>query len=66
MHPAFHEEIARSRQADFLREAQVAALAAEARQNREGPSWGQKLSALTAQMSRKRTRATRLVVRAAQ
>ena len=65
MHPAFHEEIARSRQADFLREARVAALAAEARQNRDGPSWGERLSALTAQMSRKRTRATRLVVRAA-
>jgi hypothetical protein len=29
MHPAFHQEIARSRQADLLREAQMARLAAQ-------------------------------------
>ena len=29
MHPAFHQEIARSRQADLLREAQMAHLAAQ-------------------------------------
>jgi hypothetical protein len=66
MHPVFHEEIARSRQADFLREAKAAHLASEARQNRDGVSWRERLGTLTAQMARRRTRATRLVVRAAQ
>lgn len=66
MHPAFHEEIARSRQAEFLREAQHARLAAEARQNRQGLSLRESLSTITAYMSRKRAKAPELVVRPAQ
>jgi hypothetical protein len=31
MHPAFHQELARSRQADMLKEARLAHLAAESR-----------------------------------
>jgi hypothetical protein len=31
MHPAFHQELARSRQADMLNEARLAHLAAEAK-----------------------------------
>ncbi len=49
MHPAFHQEIARSRQADFLREAELARLAAQVRHEH---TWRQSLSALVARVPR--------------
>ena len=38
MHPMFHQEIARSRQADLLNEARLAHLAAQARAANPQPS----------------------------
>jgi hypothetical protein len=45
MHPLFHQEIARSRQADLLKEARLAHLATQARAANPRPSLFEKLSA---------------------
>jgi hypothetical protein len=45
MHPAFHQEIARIRQADMLEEARLAHLASQARAANPRPSLLEKLSA---------------------
>ena len=44
MHPAFHQELARSRQADMLKEAKVAHLAAQAKAANPQPSLLEKFS----------------------
>ena len=44
MHPAFHQEIARSRQADLLREARMAHLAAEVKAEKTEPGMLEKLA----------------------
>jgi hypothetical protein len=45
MHPLFHQEIARSRQADLLNEARLAHLATQARAAEPQPGPREKLSA---------------------
>jgi hypothetical protein len=44
MHPAFHQELARSRQADMLEEARLAHLAADVKAANPQPSLFVKLS----------------------
>ena len=45
MHPAFHQELARSRQAEMLREARLDRLAAEYKAANPQPSLLERLSA---------------------
>jgi hypothetical protein len=45
MHPAFHQELARSRQAEMLKEVRLAHLAAQAKAANPRPSLFEKLSA---------------------
>ncbi|HEY2935975.1 MAG TPA: hypothetical protein VGJ25_05205 [Gaiellaceae bacterium] len=54
MHPAFHQEIARSRQADLLREAQMAHLAAQFPRR----SFRETLSGLAAHLPQRGRRST--------